>query len=44
MPTTAAASEINSAEAAAGIEEDFSAVIRRMERPVEVKRVLPRPA
>jgi len=44
MPTTAAASEINSAEAAAGIEEDFSAVIRRMERPVEVKRVLPRTA
>ncbi len=44
MPTTAAASESNSAEAAAGIEEDFSAVIRRMERPVEVKRVLPRPA
>jgi len=44
MPTTAAASEINSAEAASGIEEDFSAVIRRMERPVEVKRVLPRTA
>jgi 3-hydroxyisobutyrate dehydrogenase len=39
MPTTAAASEINSAEAASGIEEDFSAVIRRMERSAVVEQV-----
>jgi 3-hydroxyisobutyrate dehydrogenase-like beta-hydroxyacid dehydrogenase len=41
MPATQVASEINSAEAASGIEEDFSAVIRRMERPIEAKKVLP---
>jgi 3-hydroxyisobutyrate dehydrogenase-like beta-hydroxyacid dehydrogenase len=41
MPATEAAAEINSAEAASGVEEDFSAVIRRMERSAEVKTVLP---
>jgi 3-hydroxyisobutyrate dehydrogenase-like beta-hydroxyacid dehydrogenase len=41
MPATEAAAAINSAEAATGVEEDFSAVIRRMERIVEVKSVLP---
>ena len=41
MPATAAAAEINSAEAATGIEEDFSAIIRWMERWAEVKHVLP---
>jgi len=41
MPATEAASEINSAEAASGIEEDFSAVIRWMEWPVEEKSVRP---
>jgi 3-hydroxyisobutyrate dehydrogenase len=33
MPATEAASEINSAEAESGVEEDFSAVIRWMEWP-----------
>src|SRR5207253_3927480 len=32
MPTTEAAAAINSQEAASGIEEDFSAVVRRMEQ------------
>jgi 3-hydroxyisobutyrate dehydrogenase-like beta-hydroxyacid dehydrogenase len=41
MPATEAASAINSAEAASGTEEDFSAVIRRMEWPAEEKSVLP---
>jgi 3-hydroxyisobutyrate dehydrogenase len=39
MPATAAASEINAAEAASGIDEDFSAVIRRMELSTVVKQV-----
>jgi 3-hydroxyisobutyrate dehydrogenase-like beta-hydroxyacid dehydrogenase len=41
MPTTEAAAAINSAEAAAESEEDFSAVIRRMERLAQVKEALP---
>jgi 3-hydroxyisobutyrate dehydrogenase-like beta-hydroxyacid dehydrogenase len=41
MPTTEAAAAINAAEATAGGEEDFSAVIRRMERAAEGERVLP---
>jgi 3-hydroxyisobutyrate dehydrogenase-like beta-hydroxyacid dehydrogenase len=41
MPTTEAAAAINSAEAAAESEEDFSAVIRRMERLAQVKKALP---
>ncbi len=40
MPATEAAAKVNSAEAAAGGEEDFSAVIRRMERQVAVDRLL----
>jgi 3-hydroxyisobutyrate dehydrogenase-like beta-hydroxyacid dehydrogenase len=40
MPATEAAARVNSAEAAAGGEEDFSAVIRRMERQVAVEHVL----
>jgi 3-hydroxyisobutyrate dehydrogenase-like beta-hydroxyacid dehydrogenase len=41
MPATEAAAIVNSAEAAAGGEEDFSAVIRRMEQQVAAERVLP---
>jgi 3-hydroxyisobutyrate dehydrogenase-like beta-hydroxyacid dehydrogenase len=41
MPSTEAAAGINSAEAESGIEEDFSAVIRRMERQAGVEHVLP---
>jgi 3-hydroxyisobutyrate dehydrogenase-like beta-hydroxyacid dehydrogenase len=41
MPATEAAAAINSEEAGSGGEEDFSAVIRRMERLAEVKGVLP---
>jgi 3-hydroxyisobutyrate dehydrogenase-like beta-hydroxyacid dehydrogenase len=41
MPATEAAYEVNSAEAASGIEEDFSAVIRWMEWPVEERSVRP---
>jgi 3-hydroxyisobutyrate dehydrogenase-like beta-hydroxyacid dehydrogenase len=41
MPATEAAAAINFAEATSGREEDFSAVIRRMERPTELKNVLP---
>ena len=41
MPATEAAAAINSAEAASGSEEDFSAVIRRMERPPQEENVLP---
>jgi 3-hydroxyisobutyrate dehydrogenase-like beta-hydroxyacid dehydrogenase len=41
MPAAEAAAAINSAEAASGHEEDFSAVICRMERPVEVENALP---
>jgi 3-hydroxyisobutyrate dehydrogenase-like beta-hydroxyacid dehydrogenase len=41
MPATEAAAAINSAEAARGEEEDFSAVIRRMEQQAEADRILP---
>jgi len=41
MPATEAAAIINSAEAQSRIEEDFSAVIRRMERSPEGENVLP---
>jgi 3-hydroxyisobutyrate dehydrogenase-like beta-hydroxyacid dehydrogenase len=41
MPATEAAAAINAEEAAAGGEDDFSAVIRRMERPAEAEDVLP---
>jgi 3-hydroxyisobutyrate dehydrogenase-like beta-hydroxyacid dehydrogenase len=41
MPTTEAAAAINSAEAESGIEEDFSAVIRRMEQEAGVENALP---
>jgi 3-hydroxyisobutyrate dehydrogenase-like beta-hydroxyacid dehydrogenase len=41
MPATEAAAEINSAEAAFEIEEDFSVVIRRMERLAKGEEVLP---
>jgi 3-hydroxyisobutyrate dehydrogenase-like beta-hydroxyacid dehydrogenase len=37
MPATEAAAAINSEEAASGSEEDFSAVIRRMEQLAEVE-------
>jgi 3-hydroxyisobutyrate dehydrogenase-like beta-hydroxyacid dehydrogenase len=41
MPTTEAAAAINSEEAEPGIEEDFSAVIRRMEQEAGVEKALP---
>ena len=41
MPATQAAAAFNSAEAASGLEEDFSAVIRRMEQQAEMDRILP---
>src|ERR1700686_4302903 len=41
MPSTEAAATINSAEAESGIEEDFSAVIRRMEQEAGVEHALP---
>jgi 3-hydroxyisobutyrate dehydrogenase-like beta-hydroxyacid dehydrogenase len=41
MPATEAAAAINAAEAESGIEEDFSAVIGRMERLAEGGDVLP---
>jgi 3-hydroxyisobutyrate dehydrogenase-like beta-hydroxyacid dehydrogenase len=41
MPATEAAAAINSAEAESGIEEDFSAVIRRMEQDAGVEKALP---
>src|SRR6266849_5076868 len=40
MPVTAAASEINAAEAASGIDEDFSVVIRWMEQLAGVENVV----
>jgi hypothetical protein len=36
MPATEAAASVNAAEAASGGEEDFSAVIRRMEQQAEL--------
>jgi len=41
MPATEAAAEVNSEEAATSGEEDFSAVIRRMEQQVGVEHALP---
>ena len=41
LPVTEAAAAINSAETASGNEEDFSAVIRRMEQQAGVEQVLP---
>ena len=41
MPATEAAAEVNFAEAATSDEEDFSAVIRRMEQQVAMEDVLP---
>jgi hypothetical protein len=41
MPATEAAAAVNSAEAASASEEDFSAVIRRMEQQAGVADVLP---
>ncbi len=41
MPATEAAAVVNSTEAASAGEEDFSAVIRRMEQQVAVQHVLP---
>ena len=41
MPVTEAAAAINYAEAESGIEEDFSAVIRRMEQEAGVENALP---
>jgi 3-hydroxyisobutyrate dehydrogenase len=39
MPVTEAAAAVNSAEADSGIEEDFSAVIRRMEQQAAAEKV-----
>jgi 3-hydroxyisobutyrate dehydrogenase-like beta-hydroxyacid dehydrogenase len=41
MPTTKVAATINAEEAAAGSEEDYSAVIRRMEEMADAEDVLP---
>ena len=41
MPATEASAAINSEEAESGIEEDFSAVIRRMEQEAGVENALP---
>jgi 3-hydroxyisobutyrate dehydrogenase len=41
MPTTEAAAVVNSVEAETGGEEDFSAVIRRMEQQVGLEHALP---
>jgi 3-hydroxyisobutyrate dehydrogenase-like beta-hydroxyacid dehydrogenase len=41
MPATEAAAVVNSVEAEAGSEEDFSAVIRRMEEQVGLEHALP---
>jgi 3-hydroxyisobutyrate dehydrogenase-like beta-hydroxyacid dehydrogenase len=41
MPATEAAAVVNSAEAESGGEEDFSAVIRRMEQQVGLEHALP---
>jgi len=42
MPVTEAAAAINAEEAAAGSEDDYSAVIRRMEEIAKEEDVLPR--
>jgi 3-hydroxyisobutyrate dehydrogenase-like beta-hydroxyacid dehydrogenase len=41
MPATEASAVVNDAEASSGREEDFSAVIRRMEQEAEVKNRVP---
>jgi 3-hydroxyisobutyrate dehydrogenase-like beta-hydroxyacid dehydrogenase len=41
MPATEAAATVNSAEAESGGEEDFSAVVRRMEQQVGLEHALP---
>jgi 3-hydroxyisobutyrate dehydrogenase-like beta-hydroxyacid dehydrogenase len=41
MPTTRAAAEVNAEEAVYGQEEDFSAVIRRVEQESEIDRAMP---
>jgi hypothetical protein len=41
MPTTEAAAAMNAAEAASGSEEDFSVVIKLMERRARRSEVLP---
>jgi 3-hydroxyisobutyrate dehydrogenase len=41
MPTTEAAAVVNSVEAETGVEEDFSAVIRRMEQQLPIEHALP---
>jgi 3-hydroxyisobutyrate dehydrogenase-like beta-hydroxyacid dehydrogenase len=41
MPATEAAASVNETEASTGHEEDFSAVIRRMEQPSEKHGILP---
>jgi len=41
MPATEASAAINSEEAASGNEEDFSAVIQRMEGQTKVQDLLP---
>jgi 3-hydroxyisobutyrate dehydrogenase-like beta-hydroxyacid dehydrogenase len=41
LPATEAAAGVNAAETANGGEEDFSAVVRRMEQEVAAKRSLP---
>jgi hypothetical protein len=44
MPATAAAFQMNVAEASESIEEDFSAVIRLMERPARLETSETNPA
>jgi len=41
MPATEAAAAINAEEATGGSEEDFSAVIRRMEEIAKTEKALP---
>jgi 3-hydroxyisobutyrate dehydrogenase-like beta-hydroxyacid dehydrogenase len=41
MPTTEAAAVVNALEAETGGEEDFSAVIRRMEQHVGLEQAVP---
>jgi 3-hydroxyisobutyrate dehydrogenase-like beta-hydroxyacid dehydrogenase len=41
MPTTEAAAVVNSVEAETGVEEDFSAVIRRMEQQLPIEHAPP---
>jgi 3-hydroxyisobutyrate dehydrogenase-like beta-hydroxyacid dehydrogenase len=41
LPAIEAAAAVNAAETASGLEEDFSAVVRRMEQEVEAESTLP---